>query len=170
MPLNASSMLAQLLNAPMRPGRLVWLGIRPRRREPMLALKSADFDIAHGVVDDRYARVPGSRQVKLIEVEHLAGDHQPYRPLRGVAGRSAAQRRHARYQSSGPEEQALSDWLCRSGNHGGMSSCSRMEAILGGYNVVRGLGGITARIVQSGMVSVGDKLVAMLRGGEDQRR
>lgn len=72
MPLNASSMLAQLLNAPMRPGRLVWLGIRPRRREPMLALKSADFDIAHGVVGDRYARVPGSRQVKLIEVEHLA--------------------------------------------------------------------------------------------------
>jgi len=40
-----------------------------------------------------------------------------------------------------------------------------MEEILGvgGYNAVRGLGGITARIVQSGKVSVGDELLALPR-------
>lgn len=43
--------------------------------------------------------------------------------------------------------------------------CSRMEEILGvgGYNAARGLGGITARIVQSGKVSVGDELLALPR-------
>lgn len=29
MPLNPSSMLVQLLIAPMRPGHVVWLGVRP---------------------------------------------------------------------------------------------------------------------------------------------
>ncbi|MGO4407702.1 MOSC domain-containing protein [Bosea sp. RAF48] len=39
--------------------------------------------------------------------------------------------------------------------------CSRMEEILGvgGYNAVRGLGDITARIIESGMVKAGDGIV-----------
>src|SRR5262245_4850658 len=69
---NPSSMLAQLLTAPMRPGEVVWLGVRPRRREPMLPLQSADFDVANGLLGDRYTRAAGARQVTLIQSEHLA--------------------------------------------------------------------------------------------------
>lgn len=167
MPLNASSTLAQLLNAPMRAGRVVWLGIRPRRREPMLVLQTADFDIAQGVVGDRYTRAAGARQVTLLQAEHLAA-------IASHIGRSEVLPADLRRNvvTYGINLLALKEKRFQIGSAvlettGECHPCSRMEDILGvgGYNAVRGLGGITARIVQSGTVSVGDELVALPRFG-----
>jgi MOSC domain-containing protein YiiM len=159
--LNDSSELTQLLNAPMRTGQVLWLGVRPRRREPMRALQSADFDVAQGVVGDRYTRVAGNRQVTLIQAEHLAA-------IASHMGRSqilpADLRRNV--VAHGINLVALKEKRFRIGSAvlettGECHPCSRMEEILGvgGYNAVRGLGGITARIVEGGTVSVSDGLV-----------
>ena len=163
MPLNASSMLAQFLNAPMMPGQVVWLGIRPRRREPMLALQSADFDTAQGVVGDRYTRAAGRRQVTLVQAEHLVA-------IASHIGRSGVLPGDLRRNvvTYGINLLALKEKRFQIGSAvlettGECHPSSRMEEMLGigGYNAVRGLGGITARIVQSGTVNVGDELVAL---------
>jgi MOSC domain-containing protein YiiM len=162
-PLNPSSALFALLNAPVRPGEVSWLGIRPRRREPMLAGETATLDVAQGVWGDRYARASGSRQVTLIGVEDLAA-------IASYIGRDAVAPEDLRRNvvTRGINLLALKDKRFKLGSAilettGECHPCSRMEEILGigGYNAVRGHGGITARICKSGAVAIGDSIAPL---------
>lgn len=56
----------------MKKGQVVWIGIRPGRREEVVELQIADFDLAFGLLGDRYTRAQGARQVTLIQAEHLS--------------------------------------------------------------------------------------------------
>lgn len=163
MPFNPSSSLTKLLNAQVRSGQVVWLGVRPGRREPMLAIKTANLDVERGVVGDRYTRPAGSRQVTLIQAEHLAA-------IASHLGRDQILPADLRRNivTRGINLVALKEKRFRLGSAilettSECHPCSRMEEILGvgGYNAVRGLGGITARIIQSGSADVGDDLVAL---------
>ena len=161
MPLNPSSSLAQLLNAPLNAGRVIWLGIRPGRRESLVELQTVDLDVTQGMIGDRYTRAQGARQVTLIQAEHLntIASHLGHaRVLPGDLRRNVV--------TQGINLLALKDKRFRIGTAvlqttGDCHPCSRMEEILGigGYNAVRGLGGITARIVENGAVKVGDDIL-----------
>ena len=52
-------------------GRVVWIGVRPGRREPMQAVAEVEARAASGLAGDRYSGT-GKRQVTLIQAEHLA--------------------------------------------------------------------------------------------------
>ena len=71
--LNPLSPLAGLLDAPMRPGLVQWIGVRPARRAALLAVPDAALDPAHGLGGDHYrSATTGKRQVTLIGALDLA--------------------------------------------------------------------------------------------------
>ena len=159
--LNPSSSLAKLLDAPVRPGRLTWIGLRPARREPMQSVAQAALETGRGLAGDRYTKLGGGRQVTLIEAEALAAIAS-YLGLPEVP--PDALRRNLVVE--GINLQALKDRRFRIGEamlqaSGECHPCSRMEETFGtgGYNAVRGRGGITARVLEGGLIRIGDPVV-----------
>ena len=155
------SPLGRLLNAPMRPGLVAWIGLRPARRQGLIAVPRAELDPDGGLIGDHYqGRANRCRQVTLIQAEHIAaigaclgiGPIEPDLLRRNVL-------------VSGINLHALKGRRFSLGSAllevtGECHPCSRMEQVLGvgGYNAVRGHGGVTARIVRAGRVAVGDAI------------
>ena len=155
------SPLGRLLAAPTRPGRLDWIGLRPARRAAMLMPETAVLVAAQGIAGDRYAsRHDGPRQVTLIAAEDLAG-------IAAFLGRPSLMPELLRRNlvTAGINLAALKGQRFRIGTamleaSGECAPCSRMEEVLGpgGYNAVRGHGGITARVIEGGKVQIGDAI------------
>ncbi len=156
--LNPASPLSRLLRAPMRPGVVRWLAVRPARRGAMAAQEALRLDPARGVEGDHYSgATTGQRQVTLIS----ATDLDAIGAFLGAAAAPEQLRRNI--VVSGINLHALKGWRLRVGGAvleatGPCHPCSRMEETLGagGYNAVRGHGGITARVVEAGTVRIGD--------------
>lgn len=158
--INPDSPLARLIAGPMRPGRLAWIGLRPARRAALISVERAEVTLEAGLVGDHYAGRPGGpRQVTLIQAEDLAA-------IAGFLGRAEPAspfelRRNLVVE--GINLLGLADKRFRVGAvlleaTGGCHPCSRMNEILGegGYNAVRGRGGLTARVIEGGEIAVGD--------------
>lgn len=146
-----------------RAGSIEWIGIRPRRGAAVETVQSAMLVPDSGIEGDhKSARPGGKRQVTLIQWEHLP-------TVAGLCGKPDIEPGWLRrnFAVSGINLRALSDRRFLLGaalleGTGYCHPCSRMEKILGrgGYNAMRGHGGITARIVAGGAVSVGDSILA----------
>jgi MOSC domain-containing protein YiiM len=157
--LNPASPLAALLGAPMRPGVVTWIGLRPARRSTLVAVLAATVDPVRGLLGDHYRNaVARRRQVTLIQREHLEAIAR-YLGVEAVAPELL--RRNI--VVSGINLLALKERRLRIGGAvlevtGECHPCSRMEEVLGagGYNAVRGHGGLTLRVVEGGVIGVGD--------------
>jgi MOSC domain-containing protein YiiM len=163
--------LAELMAGPVCPGRVVWIGVRPARRVSMMAVAEATAIAGQGLSGDRHAergRVGGARQVTLVAEEHLAA-------IGGFLGRGPVApgllRRNVVVR--GANLLALKKRRFRVGDAlleatGDCHPCSRMEDALGpdGYNAMRGHGGITARVLEGGLVRLGDALAVEVAPGE----
>jgi len=163
MALNPESSLARLMSTPMRPGTVNWLGIRTARRAPMLVADTVDAMLGNGLHEDRYSKAGGNRQVTLIAAEGLTA-------IASHLGRSEVSPLDLRRNivTSGINLLALKSRRFRIGEAileatGECHPCSRMEEVFGtgGYNAVRGFGGITARVIQGGRIALGDAIIPM---------
>lgn len=152
--------LQRLLDTRVRPGIVCWIGTRPARHAPIEVADTAELEALGGVIGDHYAGRGGARQVSLIGEESLAaiGSY-----LGGGPADPALLRRNIVVR--GINLLALKGRVFRLGSavlaySGDCHPCSRMEILLGpgGYNAVRGHGGILARVLDGGSVRIGDTL------------
>lgn len=142
-------------------GRVRWIGLRPGRRVPVRAVAAASVR-PHGLDGDRRTS-PGKRAVTLIQAEHLPA-------IAALAGLDtvAPELLRRNLAVSGINLLALRKATFRIGSAvlrgtGPCAPCSRMEEALGpgGFNAMRGHGGITAEVVEPGEIAVGDPLTPL---------
>ena len=150
-------------------GRVAWIGLRPAPRAAIRVVDWAHLTADAGIEGDhRAARGGGKRQVTLIQQEHLGA-------IAALAGLDAVDPARLRRNLvvSGISLPALKDRCFRIGEAvlegtGECHPCSRMEENLGpgGYNAVRGHGVVTARVLRSGLVRIGDTVEPCPHSGE----
>jgi MOSC domain-containing protein YiiM len=158
------SPLQALFEAPMRPGVLAWIGLRPERRAAMQIVETAELIAGQGLVGDRYrSSRNGGRQVTLVSAAHL----QAVADFLGLEA-LAPERLRRNIVVRGINLLALKGRPFRLGGavleySGECHPCSRMEAEFGpgGYNAVRGHGGINARVLEGGALRLGDALTPL---------
>jgi MOSC domain-containing protein YiiM len=140
-------------------GKVDYISIRPQRLQPVIAIDSVWALEDQGLEGDHYNNRGGSRQVTFIQAEHL-------KVLESFLHRQidpALTRRNI----------VISDLnlLSLKGQHfqigdavfqysGECHPCSRMETDLGNgaYNAMRGHGGITAKVIRTGVLKIFDSV------------
>lgn len=156
------SEMHHLLDILPQTGRVEWIGLSPEPRAPVQAVDAADARVGSGLDGDHHAKrgKPSKREVTLIQAEHLTAVASLTH--RDVVSPDLTRRNIV---VSGINLLALKDRRFQIGSAvleatGPCEPCSRMEWNLGpgGYNAMRGHGGITARVVEPGEIRVGDEV------------
>ena len=139
-----------------------WIGVRPRRREPLMAVTEAEAVADLGLRGDhRMTKTPGSgRQVTFISREFVAqieqhlgtNDLDPAVLRRNIVVSGINLNALRRQQFWFGEALFEATQLCH--------PCARMETELGPGGVVAmmGYGGLCAKVLQTGQIAIGDSL------------
>lgn len=157
--MDKESLMKSLLETLPQTGSVTWIGIRPERRAPPQVVTEVYAKEASGLEGDHFGGRPQSkRQVTLISAEHIQSvasmlHREEIDP--GLLRRNIVVK--------GINLLALKDKQFTIGEAvlemtGQCHPCSRMEQNLGagGYNAMRGHGGITARVIKEGVIKIGD--------------
>jgi MOSC domain-containing protein YiiM len=156
---SSAGSLGKLMDTLPQTGRITWIGTRPVRRQALTSLTAVEAITDRHLAGDHYQGKPGSkRQITLIQAEHLAAvasimslpelDPGLIRRNLVVAGLNLLALKDRQFWVG----EVLLAYT------GPCHPCSRMEENLGpgGYNAMRGHGGITAQIIQGGHIKLGD--------------
>ena len=150
-----------LINIIPQIGKVEWIGVRTERKGTIQILESVFVKKESGLEGDHFKGISsGKRQVTIIQMEHL-------QTVAKILGRKNIDPELTRRNIvvSGINLLSLKDQKFRIGEviletTGICAPCSLMETNLGkgGYNVMRGHGGITTKVISEGKLELGDKV------------
>lgn len=163
--------LEERLQTVPQTGRVEWIGLSPRSRGEIVVVGEVFAEEGSGLAGDHHAkrRPGGKRQVTLIQSEHLpvvaaligenSVDPGLLRRNIVVSGINLLSLKGLRFQIGAAVLEGT----------GPCDPCGRMDENLGpgGFQAMRGHGGLTARVVQEGRIRVGDRVQAL--GPADDR-
>ena len=163
--MNSQARLLDKLCESMAPGTLEWIGLRTERRGEIQVVDSVEAIEGLGLAGDhRVKKTPGSaRQVTLISREYIEQicrhtghsfiDPVLLRRNLVISGMNMNLLRYQRLQIGSVilETSALAH------------PCSRMDEALGagGAAAMFGYGGLCAKVLQSGQMTLGDKVIRL---------
>ena len=155
--------LNELQSTYFKPGRIEALVVRPNRLEPVKILDRVVAIADSGLEGDHYQNAGGTRQVTLIQSEHLevvASMLSLPKILPALTRRNIVVSGINLLSLKGKQfsvGEAIFEYS------GECHPCSRMEKNLGSgaYNAMRGHGGITAKVRRGGEIKVGDDVTAL---------
>ena len=165
--MRAQSRLIDKLCRNLPPGRVEWIGVRPARKAEMIEVNSVNAVEGFGLEGDhRVKKTRGSaRQVTIVSSEFIAQitahlqkeDIHPSLLRRNivVSGMNLNALRYQQFKIGQAIFEASA--LCH--------PCARMESALGvgGVAAMLGYGGLCAKIIEGGEVSVGDAVIKLDR-------
>ena len=152
--------IKELLKTIPQVGEVQKITVRTERRGEVQEKESVLAIVGTGLEGDHYKKVDGKRQVTLIQEEHLdvVGailkkeeiDVKLTRRNIVVKGINLISLKNQQFQIG----EAILEGT------GDCHPCSRMEENFGhgGYNAMRGHGGLTARVIKGGLIKKGDKV------------
>ena len=165
----------RLTNVPQT-GRVEWIGLSPETRGTIQPVTEVEARVGTGLEGDYHSRrrPGGKRQVTLIQHEHLP-------VVAALQGRSQITPDLLRRNVvvSGINLLSLKGLQFKIGEAvlqgtGPCDPCSRMDENLGagGFQAMRGHGGLTARVIADGRICVGDRVEVLpgqtlLAAGDD---
>ena len=146
--------------------RLIWIGLRPNREDPVLSMENAELSVGQGVLGDRFKPTKGSkREVTLMlshDIEAISREIDRDLPYAIFRRNLVFESIHETLKSS----KCYSLGSARLEITGPCPPCHRMRDKLGeaGFRAMRGRGGYTARVLKEGSICVDDVLIPILSG------
>lgn len=149
--------ISELIDTLPQNGSVRWIGIRPEKKKSVKILDSVVVN-QKGLSGDHYAGSSGKRSVTLIQAEHID-------TIASLLHREKIMPEDLRRNIvvRGINLLALKNREFKIGTAvlkmtGLCHPCSRMEETFGkgGYNAVRGHGGISASVVKTGVIKIDD--------------
>ncbi len=146
-------------------GKIDWIGLRQYLSSTVIHVSTAELLCGHGLVGDKAGLRKGSkRQITLIPAEYLP-------VIASFANRQTVFPEELRRNLvvSGMSLNILKNYKLKINTAvieitGNCAPCGKMEHILGygGFNAMRGHGGVTAKVIKGGIINVGDTVEAII--------